>query len=155
MITKLGVASIYVTDYDQAKEFFVDKLGFTERFDVKLENGYRWCTVAPPGAPDFQLNLTVPGAPMHDEETTAAIRMLLAKGALSGGAWNTDDCRATHRAYTARGVEFLQEPQDRPYGVEAVFRDPFGNWYSLNETNDIAGDSDEISRHYEPGDSTD
>jgi catechol 2,3-dioxygenase-like lactoylglutathione lyase family enzyme len=152
MITKLGVASVYVTDYEEAKEFFVGKLGFTERFDVKMENGYRWLTVAPPSDPEFQLNLTVPGPPMHDEETVAAIRMLMAKGALSAGAWNTDDCRATHQQYSSRGVEFLQEPEDRPYGVEAVFRDPFGNWYSLNQTNDIAGNAEEISKHYEPGD---
>lgn len=152
MITKLGVAGVYVTDYDEAKEFFLGKLGFTERFDVKLENGYRWLTVGPPASPDFQLNLTVPGPPMHDEETVAALRMLMAKGALSAGAWNTDDCHQTYREYSGRGVEFLQEPQDRPYGVEAVFRDPFGNWYSLNQTNDIAADAEEISKFYEPGD---
>lgn len=70
-------------------------------------------------------------------------------------AWHTDDCRATHAEYSARGVEFLQEPQDRPYGVEAVFRDPFGNWYSLNQTNDLAGDAEEIGKHYRPGDSAD
>ena len=151
MITKLGVVGVYVTDYEEAKEFFLGKLGFTERFDVKLDNGFRWLTVGPPASPDLQVNLTVPGPPMHDEETVSAIRMLMAKGALSAGAWNTDDCRETHRLYTDRGVEFLQEPQERPYGIEAVFRDPFGNWYSLNETNDIADNPEEISKHYEPG----
>lgn len=148
MITRLGVAGIYVLDYEESKRFFIDKLGFEERFDLTMENGYRWLTVGPPGDPHFQLNLTVPGAPMHDEETAAMLRSLLAKGALSGGAWNTDDCRATYAEYTARGVEFLQEPQDRPYGVEAVFRDNSGNWFSLNETNFDAFDSAKMNEAF-------
>lgn len=70
------------------------------------------------------------------------------RSALSAGAWNTDDCRATHALYTSRGVEFIQEPQERPYGVEAVFRDPFGNWYSLNETNEKAFDRAALEQVY-------
>lgn len=88
---------------------------------------------------------------MHDEETAGAIRLLLAKGALSAGAWNTDDCRRTYEEYSARGVEFLQEPQERPYGVEAVFRDPFGNWYSLNETNDVGWDQEAMAKAFDAG----
>lgn len=151
MITRLGVAGIYVTDYDEALEFFRDKLGFQLRADLKMENGYRWLTVYPPDSPEFQLSLTVPGPPSHDEETAAMLRTLLAKGALSAGAWNTDDCRATFKEYSARGVEFLQEPQDRPYGVEAVFRDNSGNWYSLNELNAQAFDDQAMSEAFEPG----
>ncbi|MBV2366404.1 VOC family protein [Streptomonospora nanhaiensis] len=153
MITRMGVAGVYVLDHDEAKRFFIDKLGFAERFDLKMDNGMRWLTVGPPADPYFQLSLTVPGPPMHDAETAAAIRALLAKGALSGGAWNTDDCRATYAEYTARGVEFVQEPHEVPYGVEAVFRDPWGNWYSLNEVPASAFDTEEMSRHYERGDS--
>lgn len=141
MIIALGVATAYVTDYDEAKDFFIGKLGFELRHDLTMENGYRWLTVAPPASPRFQLVLTVPGPPQHDEETTAMLRALMAKGALSAGAWNTDDCRRTFEEYSARGVEFISEPAERPYGVEAVFRDPFGNWYSLNEVNDAAFDA--------------
>ncbi|GAA3728442.1 catechol 2,3-dioxygenase-like lactoylglutathione lyase family enzyme [Spinactinospora alkalitolerans] len=151
MITRLGVAGIYVFDYEESKRFFIDKLGFEERFDLTLDNGYRWLTVGPPGDPRFQLNLTVPGPPMHDEETAAALRSLLAKGALSAGAWNTDDLHKTYAEYSARGVEFLQEPQERPYGLEAVFRDNSGNWYSLNETNFDAFDNEAMSKAFEPG----
>ncbi|MDA0563274.1 VOC family protein [Streptomonospora sp. S1-112] len=153
MITRLGVAGVYVLDHDEAKRFFIDRLGFEERFDLTMDNGMRWLTVGPPADPRFQLSLTVPGSPMHDEETAAAIRDLLARGALSGGAWNTDDCRATYAEYTARGVEFVQEPHEVPYGVEAVFRDPWGNWYSLNEVPDSAFDTEEMARHYRRGDS--
>ncbi|WP_129670138.1 VOC family protein [Phytoactinopolyspora endophytica] len=151
MITKMGVASVFVNDYEEAKAFFVDKLGFELRSDVQMENGFRWLTVGPPSSPAFQLALTVPGPPMHDEETAASIRALMAKGALSAGAWNTDDCRKTYEEYAARGVEFLQEPAERPYGVEAVFRDNSGNWYSLNELNDQAFDQRAMAEAFESG----
>jgi catechol 2,3-dioxygenase-like lactoylglutathione lyase family enzyme len=148
VITHLGVAGVFVTDYDEAKEFFIDKLGFELRHDLTMENGYRWLTVGPPASPGFQLAISVPGPPTHDEETAAMLSALLAKGALSAGAWHTDDCRKTFAEYSARGVEFLQEPVDRPYGVEAVFRDPFGNWYSLNETNEATFDADAMETAY-------
>ncbi|WP_116949909.1 VOC family protein [Jiangella endophytica] len=151
MITKLGVATAYVSDYDQALDFFIGKLGFELRTDVTMENGFRWLTVGPPASPEFQLNLTVPGPPAHDEHTAALLRELMAKGALGAGAWNTDDCRATYAEYVARGVEFIQEPAERPYGVEAVFRDDFGNWYSLNELNDKALDQQAMTEAFEPG----
>ncbi|NED95268.1 VOC family protein [Phytoactinopolyspora alkaliphila] len=141
MITGLGVAGVFVADYEEAKAFFIDKLGFELRHDVTMENGFRWLTVGPPASPTLQVALSVPGPPMHDEETAASIRALMAKGALSAGAWDTDDCRRTYEEYSARGVEFLQEPAERPYGVEAVFRDNSGNWYSLNERNDKAFDT--------------
>ena len=149
MITKLGVAGIYVTDYEESKAFFVEKLGFEERFDLTMENGYRWLTLGPPASPHFQLSLQVPGPPQLDEESAAAIRALLAKGVLSGGAWNTDDCRQTFELYRSRGVEFLQEPVERPYGVEAVFRDNSGNWYSLNELNGLTFDQDAMGEAFE------
>jgi catechol 2,3-dioxygenase-like lactoylglutathione lyase family enzyme len=151
VITHLGVASAYVTDYDEAKAFFIDKLGFELRHDLTMDGGYRWLTVAPPASPRFQLVLTVPGPPQHDEETAAMLRTLMAKGALSAGAWHTDDCRKTFEEYSARGVEFLQDPVERPYGVEAVFRDPFGNWYSLNEVNDAALDRQAMEQAFDAG----
>lgn len=88
---------------------------------------------------------------MHDDATAATLCELLAKGVLSAGAWNTDDCRTTFAEYSARGVEFLQEPAERPYGVEAVFRDDFGTWYSLNELNGKALDQQAMSEAFESG----
>ncbi|GAA4902574.1 VOC family protein [Streptomonospora salina] len=152
MITRLGVAGVFVLDYDEAKRFFLGKLGFEERFDLAMDDGMRWLTVGPPADPGFQLSLQVPGPPMHDADTAATLRALVARGALSGGAWHTDDCRATHAAYAARGVEFLQEPRDVAYGVEAVFRDPFGTWYSLNELNEAALDPQAMAERFGPGD---
>ena len=124
MITQIGVAGVFVTDYDEAKEFFIDKLGFELRHDLTMENGYRWLTVGPPASPQFQLAITVPGPPTHDEETAAMLRALLAKGVLSAGAWNTDDCRKTFAEYSARGVEFTRHLGDTPWNSrEFVVRD--------------------------------
>lgn len=105
-------------------------------------------TVGPPDSPEFQLVLTVPGPPKHDEETAAMLRSLVAKGALGVGAWRTDDCRKTFEEYSSRGVEFIADPAERPYGVEAVFRDPFGNWYSLNKVNQAACDAEAMKQSY-------
>jgi predicted enzyme related to lactoylglutathione lyase len=52
---------------------------------------------------------------------------------MSGGVFQTDDCRGTFEELTAKGVTFLQEPAERPYGVEALFRDNSGNWFSLTQ----------------------
>jgi hypothetical protein len=89
--------------------------------------------VGPPSQPDLEFILFEPGPSMHDEETGQQIRAPLAKGALGGGVWARDDCRATYGELAAKGVEFLQEPAERPYGIEAVFRDDWGNWFSLTE----------------------
>lgn len=132
MITRLSHAGVSVLDYDSAKAFYTEKLGFDVRNDVEMD-GFRWLTVSPPGQPDMEFILTRPGPPMHDEETAAQLRSLVAKGALNGGVWATDDCRKTFEELSARGVVFLQEPAERPYGIEAVFRDDSGNWFSLTE----------------------
>jgi hypothetical protein len=99
---------------------------------------------------------------MHDEETGAQIRALVAKGAIGGGVWETDDCKATHDELSAKGVQFLQEPAERPYGIEAVFRDDSGelvqphaadggltsgptSWGSLSETTKYRGISANVA----------
>jgi catechol 2,3-dioxygenase-like lactoylglutathione lyase family enzyme len=132
MIDRLSHASIWVTDQEEAKEFYTEKLGMEVRTDETMD-GFRWLTVGAKGQPDLELTLLVPGPPMFDEETAVQIRSLVAKGSIGGGVWATDDCRATFEELSLKGVEFLQEPADRPYGVEAVFRDDSGNWFSLTE----------------------
>jgi catechol 2,3-dioxygenase-like lactoylglutathione lyase family enzyme len=122
-----------VLDQDEAKVFYTEKLGFEVRSDVRAE-GYRWLAVGPPDQPDFSLVLAPIGSPAMDGEDDARqLRALVAKGALGGGVLHTDDCHATYKELVARGVEFVQEPAERPYGVEAVLRDNSGNWFSLTE----------------------
>jgi hypothetical protein len=100
---------------------------------VWVLDGLRWLTVGPKGQPDFELILANPSPPMVDDEAANSIRALVARGALGAGVMETDDCRRTYEELTKKGVTFLQEPADRPYGVEAVFRDDSGNWFSLTE----------------------
>lgn len=138
MITNVSLATVWVTDQDAAKAFYIDKLGFVEHTDVTLGDGYRWCSVVHPDHPEMQLTLALPGPPL-DEEDAAAFRHMLAKGSLHAVGLATDDCRKTYEELTARGVEFLQEPADRPYGVEAVLRDNSGNWLVLMEEKPYTG----------------
>jgi glyoxalase/bleomycin resistance protein/dioxygenase superfamily protein len=100
-------------------------------------DGFRWVEVGPKGQPDVALVLNEPTPPMMDEASAAAVRTLLAKGALTGGVFHTDDCRATYEELAAKGVTSLQQPTERPYGVEALFRDDSGTWFSLTEPREM------------------
>ena len=133
MIKSLSHATIYVTDHEQALDFYVKKLGFEVRIDQTMGE-FRWLTVAPKDQKELQIVLMkLSASPMMDEATVAQMRELLSKGAFGTGVFSTADCRATHAELTAKGVQFMQEPTERPYGIEAVFRDPFGNWFSLTQ----------------------
>jgi catechol 2,3-dioxygenase-like lactoylglutathione lyase family enzyme len=136
MITGLGIATIWVLDQDSAKAFFVEKVGLEERMDMTLgEGGMRWVTLGAKGQPELQLALMVPGPPSLDPESAEQLKALIAKGVLGAGAFNTDDCHGDYKRLVERGVTFVQEPQDRPYGIEAIFRDDSGSWYSLTQPN--------------------
>lgn len=137
MAVKLSHTTVWVLDQDAAKAFYTEKLGFEVRSDVRLggaddDSGVRWLTVGPVGQPDAELILA-DTAMGHDPETAEQVRALVAKGALGPGALWTDDCRKTHREWSERGVVFMSEPTERPYGVEAPFRDDSGNWFSLTQ----------------------
>ncbi len=143
MITRMSIAGVYVLDQDAAKAFYTDKLGFELRSDVPMgpdPDGMRWLTVSPPDQPDLEIVLA-DCAMGHDPETTQQLRALVAKGALGTGVLTTDDCQKTFEELSSRGVVFLQEPAQRPYGVEAVLRDDSGNWWSLNQPAAPAGDA--------------
>ncbi|HEX3783206.1 MAG TPA: VOC family protein [Pseudonocardiaceae bacterium] len=139
MITGLSHTGIFVLDQDSAKTFYTEKLGFTLNTDVAMGEefegaggGFRWLTVSPPNQPQLEIILADP-AMGHDEQTAKQIRELVAKGAIGSGVWNTEDVAKTYAELKERGVEFIQEPTQRPYGVEALFRDDSGNWFSLTE----------------------
>lgn len=137
MITRMTHTTIYVLDQDSAKEFYTAKLGFKLCNDIVMGEefegtgqGFRWLTVSPPGQPDLEFVLA-DCAMGHAPEHVDAIRESVAKGAMGIGVLATDDCHAAYRELSAKGVVFLQEPADRPYGVEATFRDDSGNVFSL------------------------
>jgi catechol 2,3-dioxygenase-like lactoylglutathione lyase family enzyme len=132
MITKISHVNVFVLDQDRAKSFYTEKLGFDVRTDLEME-GFRWLTVGPKSQPDLNILLARPAPPMFSEEDARSLRDLVAKGSMAGGVIETDDCRRTYAELKAKGVVFLQEPADRPYGVEALFRDDSGNWFSLTQ----------------------
>jgi catechol 2,3-dioxygenase-like lactoylglutathione lyase family enzyme len=131
VITNISLISVFVDDIDEAKAFYTEKLGFVLKNDVSLPD-FRWCTVHHADHPELELQLALPGPPL-DEEAAGAIKRMMAKGTLHGFGIATDDCRKTFAELTAKGVEYIQEPSDRPYGVEAVLRDNSGNWLVLVE----------------------
>ena len=132
MITNVSLVTLYVSDQDEAKRFYTEVLGFEERADVRMGDGFRWVTVAHADHPELQVTLMIPGPPL-DEPTAEAIRRALANGTMGGIGLRTDDCRKDYEALSAKGVEFVQLPADRPYGVEAILRDNSGNWLVLVE----------------------
>jgi predicted enzyme related to lactoylglutathione lyase len=70
---------------------------------------------------------------MFDGEVVGHIKTLLEKGAMGAGVFETQDCQATYEELKDKGVEFISPPQERPYGIEALFKDNSGNWFSLTE----------------------
>jgi predicted enzyme related to lactoylglutathione lyase len=134
MISRMSHATVYVTDQDQAIEFYRDKLGFNVLNDVKMEGGFRWVTVAPKDQSDFEIALMEPTPGfMFSEEDANQLRSLITNGKLGGGVFNTPNCQATYEELSSRGVEFMSPPAERPYGIEALFKDNSGNWFSLTQ----------------------
>ena len=134
MIQKLSHATIYVTNQQEALEFYRDKLGFEVRTDAPFGEGFRWVTVSPKDQPDFEIVLMEPkGGFMFDQAAADQLRALIAKGILGAGVFNTDDCQATYEELKSRGVEFISPPEDKFYGIEAIFKDNSGNWFSLSQ----------------------
>jgi catechol 2,3-dioxygenase-like lactoylglutathione lyase family enzyme len=127
---KLTHVNVWVNDQEEALAFYTEKLGMELRDDVTMPElgGFRWLTVGPPNQPDIALTLVpIPGPPVFDAETKAQLESLLAKGAVGGLFFSTDDCRSTYEHLKSLGVEFMQEPTEQPYGIDAGFRDPSGN----------------------------
>lgn len=134
MIKKMSHTTIYVTNQDEALKFYTEKLGFEVRTDAAMGGGFRWLTVGLKDQPELEFVLMEPKAGMMmDEETAQQLRAIIAKGVLGSGVFDTDDVRATYEELKSRGVEFMGPPAERPYGIEALFKDNSGNWFSLTE----------------------
>jgi uncharacterized glyoxalase superfamily protein PhnB len=138
---KVANAQLWVNDQDEALAFYTEKVGMEVRADVTLAEleGFRWLTVGLPGQEDFAIVLmAIPGAPVMDGETTEQVRTLMAKGFAGTVFLETDDCQASYEQLRARGVEFHEPPEERPYGIDSGFRDPSGNSLRLTQVRDLA-----------------
>ena len=140
-MTRIANAQLWVHDQDEALAFYTEKLGMEVRADVTLpEMGdFRWLTVGPAEQPDIAITLmAIPGPPVMDAETAEQVRSLMAKGFAGTVFLATDDCQASYEELSARGVEFTEKPEERPYGIDSGFRDPSGNSFRLTQVRELA-----------------
>jgi lactoylglutathione lyase len=132
MITHVGTVSIFVSDQDRARGFYVDKLGFELQRDDPMgpPGSPRWLQVAPPGASTalvlYRPSEGMPGASTYE-------RALSNIGTFAPFVLEVDDMAATHRELSARGVEFADPPDQQPWGWWATIKDPDGNTIGLHQ----------------------
>jgi catechol 2,3-dioxygenase-like lactoylglutathione lyase family enzyme len=141
MMFRIANAQLWVHDQDEALAFYTQKLGMEVRSDVTVAElgNFRWLTVGPAGQPDFSIALmAIPGPPVMDPNTADEVRALMAKGFAGTVFLTTDDVYADYEELKARGVEFSEEPEERPYGIDSGFRDPSGNSFRLTQVREIA-----------------
>lgn len=140
MAMRIANVHLWVHDQDAALEFYVKKLGMEVRTDVTVAEmgNFRWLAVGPVGQPDVGLALmAVPEPPVMDHDSADQVRELMAKGFANTVFLETDDCQASYEELTARGVEFIEEPEERPYGIDAAVRDPSGNHIRLTQVTEM------------------
>ena len=133
---RIASAQLWVHDQEEALAFYTQKVGMEVKSDVSLPElgDFRWLTVGPPGQDEVSIVLMpVPGPPMFEAETVEQIEAVMAKGVAGTVFLTTDDCRASFEELKSRGVEFVEEPEERPYGIDAGFRDPSGNHLRLTQ----------------------
>ncbi len=133
---RIANAQLWVRDQQEAVDFYTKKVGLEVRIDVTMpEMGdFRWLTVGPVGQDDVSIVLmAIPGPPMMDDVTTAQVHELMSKGFAGTIFLTTADCQRSYEELAARGVEFTELPEARPYGIDAAFRDPSGNHLRLTQ----------------------
>ncbi len=122
--------TIVVRNYDEALDFYTQKLGFHLLEDTPLTDNKRWILVAPPNSRGSALLLAQADTPDQS----------LAIGNQTGGRvflfLHTDDFWRDYKAYQSRGVRFLESPRQESYGIVAVFEDLYGNKWDLLEPAD-------------------
>jgi catechol 2,3-dioxygenase-like lactoylglutathione lyase family enzyme len=129
---RIPIIALRVLDQERALHFYTETLGFTVTEDMDL-GPMRWLTVAPPGDPDQHVLLERVSPPIVDPETAETIDTLIAKGVGGTLFLEVEDCRGTFDDLVAKGVEVIQEPMERFYGIDAAFRDDSGNHIRMTQ----------------------
>jgi catechol 2,3-dioxygenase-like lactoylglutathione lyase family enzyme len=134
-MTKLANSQLWVHDQDEALAFWTEKVGWELRADSSLPEipDFRWLAVGPPGQDVGIVLMAIPGEPVMDAQTAGQVKDLMSKGFAGTVFLQTDDVQAAYEELKGRGVEFTEEPQERPYGKDAAFRDPSGNSVRVTE----------------------
>ena len=138
---KIANTQLWVHDQDEALAFYTGKLGWEVKSDVTMpEMGdFRWLTVGPAEQEVSIVLMKIMGPPLMDPTTSDQVRDLMGKGFAGTVFLTTDDCRASYEELSARGVEFTEPPEERPYGIDSGFRDPSGNSFRLTQVREFAG----------------
>jgi catechol 2,3-dioxygenase-like lactoylglutathione lyase family enzyme len=138
---KIANAQLWVHDQDEALAFYTEKVGMEVRADVTVPElgNFRWLTVGVAGQPDFSIVLmAIPGPPVMDAETGEEVKNLMGKGFAGTIFLTTDDVHASYEELKGRGVDFSEQPEERPYGIDSAFRDPSGNNIRLTQVRELA-----------------
>ena len=131
MITTMTHVSVYVLDQQRAYDFYTNKLGFKVLKDIPMPTGDRWITVCPPDQPGFEIVLSPLTRGPLSIKSINALKLLVEEGAFGVGVFTSKDIFATYEEMKAKGVVFTKPPTKEPYGLEALFKDDSGNWFSL------------------------
>jgi catechol 2,3-dioxygenase-like lactoylglutathione lyase family enzyme len=141
-VIRISTVQLWVHDQDESLAFYTKKLGMEVRSDVTVPEmgNFRWLTLGPADQPDIAIVLmAIPGPPVMDRQTAEQVRDLTAKGFAGTVFLTTEDCQASYEELSGRGVEFIEKPEQRPYGIDAAFRDPSGNNIRLTQVQEITG----------------
>jgi predicted enzyme related to lactoylglutathione lyase len=135
-MVRIGSLQLWVHDQDAALAFYTDKVGFEVRSDVTVPEmgNFRWLEVGPAEQPDIGIVLmAIPGPPVMDPPTATQVTDLMSKGFAGTVFLTTENCRRSYEELSGRGVDFIEKPEERPYGIDAAFRDPSGNHIRLTQ----------------------
>ena len=138
MISKMSHVSIFVLDQDSAYDFYVNKLGLKVHTDAPMGPGMRWLTLVTDQQPDLEISLMhITEGMMFTKESAEHMRVMVKNGTFGFGVFECKDIYATYEELKAKGVEFTKTPKKEFYGIEALFKDDSGNWFSLGQKEDI------------------
>jgi catechol 2,3-dioxygenase-like lactoylglutathione lyase family enzyme len=135
-VLRISTVNLWVHDQEVALQFWTEKVGFELRADASFPElgGFRWLTVGPPDQVEVELVLmAVPEPPVLTEPQSELVRATMSQGLAGPVFLVTDDVLRDYRELSARGVEFTEPPEPRPYGIDAGFRDPSGNQVRLTQ----------------------
>jgi len=123
--------ALVVKDYDEALDFYINKLNFTLIEDTyQPEQDKRWVVVSPPGSMGTTLLLARASKPEQEpfvgNQTGGRVFLFL----------NTDDFWRDYHSMVAKGIKFIREPKEAEYGMVAVFEDLYGNLWDLLQLNE-------------------
>jgi catechol 2,3-dioxygenase-like lactoylglutathione lyase family enzyme len=138
---RIANAQLWVQDQDEALAFYTDKVGLEVRADVTVPElgNFRWLTVGPAGQTEVSIVLmAIPGPPVMDADTAEQVKSLMAKGFAGTIFLTTDDVHSSYEELKGRGVDFVEQPEERPYGIDSAFRDPSGNNIRLTQVRELA-----------------